>query len=48
MQSMFGGSQRSVMVIDKNGVIRHRKSVLPVFRPSDDEVLAAIRAAQNS
>lgn len=46
MKAMFGGSQRGVIVIDKDGVIRYRKSVLPIFRPSDDEVLAAIRQAQ--
>ncbi len=48
VRSMLGGSQRSVIVIDKDGIIRYRKSVLPVFRPTDDEVLAAIRAAQQS
>ena len=48
VRSLFGGSQRSVIVIDKEGVIRYRKSVLPVFRPSDDELIDAIRAAQNS
>lgn len=46
MKAMFGGSQRGVIVIDKDGIIRYRKSVLPVFRPSDDEVLTAIRKAQ--
>ena len=46
MKAMFGGSQRGVIVIDKEGVIRYRKSVLPVFRPSDDEVIQAIRQAQ--
>lgn len=45
MKSMLGGSQRAVIVIDPQGVIRYRKSVLPVFRPSDDEVIAAIRDA---
>ena len=46
MKAMFGGSQRGVIVIDKEGVIRYRKSVLPVFRPSDDEVIQAIQQAQ--
>ena len=46
LKSLLGGSQRAVVVIDPHGVIRHRKSVLPIFRPSDDEVLAAIRGAQ--
>lgn len=43
---VFGNiSQRAVIVIDKEGVIRYRKSVLPIFRPTDDEVLAAIKSA---
>jgi thioredoxin-dependent peroxiredoxin len=46
MKAIFGGSQRGVIVIDKKGVIRYRKSVLPIFRPSDDEVISAIRQAQ--
>lgn len=45
MKSMLGGSQRAVIVIDPQGIIRYRKSVIPVFRPSDDEVIAAIRDA---
>ena len=36
------GTRRGVVVIDGDGVIRFRKVVLPVFRPSDDEVLSAI------
>ncbi len=46
VKSLFGGSQRAVIVIDKQGLIRYRKSVMPIFRPSDDEVLTAIRDAQ--
>jgi len=34
-----------VIVIDPKGVIRHRRSVVPFFRPGDDEVLDAIRNA---
>lgn len=46
---VFGNiSQRAVLVIDKDGVIRYRKSVIPIFRPTDDEVLAAIRSASQS
>jgi thioredoxin-dependent peroxiredoxin len=45
VKSVLGGSQRAVIVIDANGVIRFRKSVIPFFRPTDDEVLAAIRDA---
>jgi peroxiredoxin Q/BCP len=45
MKSLFGGSQRAVVVIDKAGVIRYRKSIIPFFRPEDDEVIAAIRSA---
>jgi thioredoxin-dependent peroxiredoxin len=45
VKSLLGGSQRAVIVIDPNGIIRHRKSVIPIFRPSDDEVINAIRDA---
>ena len=45
VQSLLGGSQRAVIVIDPAGVIRYRRSVLPIFRPGDDEVIAAIREA---
>jgi thioredoxin-dependent peroxiredoxin len=42
-----GKVARSVFVIDANGIIRHRKvQPLGLFRPKDDEVLGAIRAAQ--
>lgn len=42
-----GKVARSVFVIDGNGIVRHRKvQPLGLFRPKDDEVLAAIRAAQ--
>jgi peroxiredoxin Q/BCP len=47
VQSLLGGSQRAVIVIDPKGVIRYRRSVLPIFRPGDDEVIAAIREASN-
>jgi thioredoxin-dependent peroxiredoxin len=47
VKSLFGGSQRAVIVIDKQGIISYRKSVMPLFRPSDDEVLTAIRNAQS-
>jgi alkyl hydroperoxide reductase subunit AhpC len=42
-----GRTARSVVVIDSEGRVRHNK-VQPVsfLRPKDDEVLAAIRAAQ--
>jgi thioredoxin-dependent peroxiredoxin len=45
VKSLLGGSQRAVFVIDPQGIIRYRRSVLPIFRPDDDEVIAAIRAA---
>lgn len=45
VKSLLGGSQRAVIVIDGGGVIRFRKSVFPLFRPTDDEVLTAIRNA---
>lgn len=45
MKALFG-TRRGVVVIDKKGIIRFRKVVLPIFRPGDDEVLAAILDAQ--
>lgn len=45
VKSLLGSSKRAVIVIDPSGIIRYRKSVLPIFRPSDDEVIAAIRNA---
>ena len=45
VKSFLGGSQRAVIVIDSKGVIRYRRSVVPVFRPGDDEVIKAIRDA---
>jgi thioredoxin-dependent peroxiredoxin len=47
VKSLLGGSQRAVIVIDPQGVIRYRKSIFPFFRPEDDEVIAAIRQAGN-
>lgn len=42
-----GRSARAVIVIDAHGVIRHRKvEPLSLFRPSDDQIIAAIHAAQ--
>ena len=44
-----GRSARAVVVIDKSGVVRHHQvQSLSVFRPKDDEVLEAIRKAENS
>jgi len=41
-----GKVARSVFVIDANGIIRHRDvRPLGLFRPKDDEVIAAIKAA---
>jgi peroxiredoxin Q/BCP len=38
---------RAVFVIDAHGIIRYRKiQPLSLFRPNDDEIIAAIRAAQ--
>ena len=42
----FIGTKRGVVVIDKNGVIRYRRTVVPIFRPTDDEILKAIAQAQ--
>lgn len=36
------GVKRGVVVIDRDGVVRYRRVVLPIFRPGDDEVLEAI------
>ncbi len=42
-----GRAARAVVVIDAGGRIRHNHAQsLSLFRPKDDEVLAAIRAAQ--
>ena len=45
LKSILGGAQRAVIVIDKDGVIAYRKSVVPIFRPTDDEVIRAIKSA---
>jgi thioredoxin-dependent peroxiredoxin len=44
MTNLFG-TRRGVIVIDRDGVIRFRKVVMPIFRPADDEVLEAINQA---
>jgi peroxiredoxin Q/BCP len=41
----FFGTRRGVIVIGRDGVIRFRKVVMPIFRPADDEVLDAINEA---
>ncbi len=42
-----GRAARSVVVIDADGRVRHnRAEFLSLFRPKDDEVLAAIREAK--
>ena len=48
-QSLIPGKvARSVFVIDGNGIVRHRDvRPLGLFRPKDDDVLKAIRAAHN-
>lgn len=43
VRSVLGVPQRAFLVIDGDGVIRHRKTVVPVLRPSDDEIIEAIR-----
>jgi peroxiredoxin Q/BCP len=43
---MPGRSARSVVVIDKMGVVRyHKTESLSLFRPKDDDILAAIAQA---
>ncbi len=48
-QSLIPGKvARSVFVIDRNGVIRHRDvRPLGLFRPKDDDIIKAIREAQS-
>jgi peroxiredoxin Q/BCP len=42
-----GRSARAVIVIDAHGVIRYRKvEPLSLFRPNDDQIIAAIHSAQ--
>ncbi len=41
-----GRSARSVVVVDKNGVVRyHKTESISLFRPKDDDILAAIAQA---
>lgn len=41
-----GKSARAVVVIDKDGIIRHHKTeTISLFRPNDEDVLAEIRKA---
>jgi peroxiredoxin Q/BCP len=40
------GTRRGVVVIDSTGVIRHRQIIFPIFRPTDDEIIAAIKRCQ--
>jgi thioredoxin-dependent peroxiredoxin len=42
--SNFLGVRRGVVVIDSDGIVRYRKVVFPLFRPSDDEVLDVIKS----
>jgi peroxiredoxin Q/BCP len=43
-----GRSARGVVVIDKDGIVRHHQvQSLSLFRPKNDEVLNAIKKAQN-
>ena len=44
----FFGTKRGVVVIDPDGVIRYRRIVFPLFRPSDDEVITAIKNVTSS
>jgi peroxiredoxin Q/BCP len=43
VKSILGGSQRAVILIDASGIVRYRKSVFPIFRPTDDEVISEIK-----
>ena len=44
----FYGTKRGVVVIDKDGYIRHRRVVLPIFRPSDGSVIEAIEKCREN
>ncbi|HJZ76873.1 MAG TPA: peroxiredoxin [Vicinamibacterales bacterium] len=44
MKNLFG-TRRGVIVIGRDGIIRFRKVVMPIFWPADDEVLEAINEA---
>jgi peroxiredoxin Q/BCP len=46
VKSLMGGSQRAVIIIDPTGVVHYRRTMLPVFRPTDDQLLTAIRSAE--
>ena len=49
LEQLSSSSARAVVVIDAEGRIRHNKvQPLSLFRPKDDDVLAAIRAAQGT
>ena len=42
-----GRSARAVFVVDAEGIIRYRKvETISLFRPRDEEIIEAIRAAQ--
>ena len=42
-----GRSARAVVVIDPRGIVRYKKvEALSIFRPRDEEIIEAIRAAQ--
>ena len=47
MKNLFG-VKRGVVVIDGAGIVRFVRTVMPLFRPTDDEVLAAIGKAQQT
>lgn len=41
-----GRSARAVFVIDRDGIVRHRSvQALSIFRPKDEDILAAIKSA---
>lgn len=42
----FLGVKRGVIVIDKEGLIRYRRTLFPLFRPTDDEIINAIALAE--
>lgn len=48
LRSWLGHSQRAVIIIDPQGVIRYCKTWLPIFRPREQDILNAIDTVAQS
>lgn len=42
------GVKRGVVVVDKDGIVAYYKTVLPVFRPDEEEVFAVLEKLKSS